>query len=142
MIILFLSSCSNSSVSPVITSPNHHFMESFTPFSKGFVTSHSTGSCGDPFRMKGIIHGVMEAMSPFQMKTNIGHGGAGRKSPFSSGRTAAKKNGKNGDTFMQGKSKKHGDTNRENAFSTKIKKRGPPPEKHDVGLWPTEMRLK
>ncbi len=141
-VLLLFASCSNSSLSPVMTTPSHHIMEHFSPFSKSFITSHSTGGCGDSFRGHGILHGVMEAMSPFQKNSATGHGGAGKSSPFAAGGSKIKKGGGSGDSFMQGKGKRKGDTNRENAFSFKIKKKGPPPEKHDVGLWPTYMRLK
>ena len=118
-------------------------MENFTPFSKGFVTSHSTGSSGDPFPMKGFTHGIMEAvLGPFQSNTNISHGGAGKTSPFASGRGKGKKGNIDDDSFLKGKSKRKGDSNHQDNFTVKSKKRGPPKDKQENGLWPTNMRIK
>jgi hypothetical protein len=142
MQILLLTSCSRHQLCPAFTSHNR-FMESFTPFSKGFITSHSTGNSGDPFRVKGITHGIMEAvLGPFQSNTRTSHGGAGRTSPFSSGKSASKKGSIDDDSFLKGKSKHKGDHNIKDSFAVKNKKREPPKDKHEDGLWPTYMRIK
>ncbi len=124
MQILLLSSCSKEPLCPAFASSHHRFMENFTPFSKGFISSHGTGIGNDPFRMRGNIHGSVEALSP-----------------FSSGKRYSTKGGRNGDSFIKGNSNRKGDNNHQDSFSAKIKKRGPPKEKHEEGLWPKSMRL-